>query len=156
VSATYQHGGQSADDIIRRLQLEPHPEGGYFRETFRDPLCDAQGRSLSSLIYFLLGAGDVSDWHRVDAAEVWHYYAGAPLVLTLSPNGHDATATHLGPDLAAGQRPQLVVPADCWQTATSLGAWTLVGCTVAPAFDFAKFELAPPGWRPTPRSSTRS
>ncbi len=147
----YQHGTQSADTIIKRLDLKPHPEGGYYRETFRDERTDANGRSVSSLIYFLLGAGDVSEWHRVDAAEIWHYYAGAPLVLTQSPNGHDASALHLGPDVLAGQHPQIVVPANHWQTATSLGAWTLVGCTVAPAFDFSGFELAPPGWRPTPR-----
>ena|SRR4051794_15763064 len=147
----YQHGGLSADDVVRRLDLKPHPEGGYYRETFRDPGVDANGRSFSSLIYFLLGAGDVSEWHRCDAAEIWHYYAGAPLVLTQSPNGHDASAAHLGPDILGGQQLQLVVPANHWQTATSLGAWTLVGCTVAPAFDFAGFELAPPGWRPTPR-----
>ena len=147
----YQHGSQSADAIIKKLELKAHPEGGFYRETFRDAQKDAQGRSVSSLIYFLLGAGDVSDWHRVDATEIWHYYAGAPLVLTQSPNGHDAFALHLGPDVLAGQHPQIVVPAHHWQTATSLGAWTLVGCTVAPAFDFAGFELAPPDWRPTPR-----
>ena len=149
--SSYQHNGASADDIVRRLELKPHPEGGFYRETWRDERKDADGRAASSLIYFLLGAGDVSEWHRVDAAEVWHYYAGAPLVLTQSPNGHDAFAAHLGPDILAGQKPQIVVPAHYWQTATSLGAWTLVGCTVAPAFDFAGFELAPPGWRPTPR-----
>ena len=147
----YQQGSQSADAIIKKLDLTPHPEGGHYRETFRDTRVDAQGRSVSSLIYFLLGTGDVSDWHRVDATEIWHYYAGAPLVLTQSPNGHDASALHLGPDVLAGQHPQIVVPANHWQTATSLGAWTLVGCTVAPAFDFAGFELAPPNWRPTPR-----
>jgi predicted cupin superfamily sugar epimerase len=147
----YQHGSQSADAVIKKLDLKPHPEGGFYRETFRDPQTNAQGRSVSSLIYFLLGAGDVSDWHRVDATEIWHYYAGAPLVLTQSPNGHDAFALHLGPDVLTGQHPQIVVPANHWQTATSLGAWTLVGCTVAPAFDFAGFELAPPDWRPTPR-----
>ena len=151
MAQSYQHGGMSADILIRRLDLKPHPEGGFYRETFRDPKTDATGRPLSSLIYFLLGAGDVSEWHRVDAAEVWHFYAGAPLVLTQSHNGHDASAMHLGPDVTAGQVPQIVVPAHVWQTATSLGAWTLVGCTVAPAFDFAGFELAPPGWRPTPR-----
>lgn len=85
----------------------------------------------------------MSDWHRVDAVEIWHYYAGAPLVLTISENGHDAAAGHLGIDLLAGQRPQIVVPKGAWQTATSLGAWTLVGCTVAPAFEFAGFEMAP-------------
>jgi predicted cupin superfamily sugar epimerase len=151
VASSYQHAGLGADDVVRRLELQPHPEGGFYRETWRDPKTDANGRAASSLIYFLLGAGDVSEWHRVDAAEVWHYYAGAPLVLTQSPNGHDAHAAHLGPDIMAGQSPQLVVPAHHWQTATSLGAWTLVGCTVAPAFDFAGFELAPPDWRPTPR-----
>ncbi|MDB5643508.1 MAG: Cupin [Hyphomicrobiales bacterium] len=151
MASFYQHGGLSANDIVSRLELKPHPEGGFYRETFRDAVTDANGRAASSLIYFLLGAGDVSEWHRVDAAEVWHFYAGAPLVLTQSPNGHDASAAHLGPDILAGQQPQIVVPAHCWQTATSLGAWTLVGCTVAPAFDFAGFELAPPDWRPTPR-----
>jgi hypothetical protein len=142
----------SAAEIIRILDLKPHPEGGHYRETWRDDLVEGSGRAASSLIYFLLDVGDVSDWHRVDAAEVWHWYAGAPLVITVSPNGHDAEARHLGPDLKAGQRPQIVVPANWWQTATSLGAWTLVGCTVAPGFDFRGFELAPPGWRPTPRA----
>ncbi|HEX5666399.1 MAG TPA: cupin domain-containing protein [Hyphomicrobium sp.] len=143
----------SARDIVRLLDLKAHPEGGHYRETWRDPRCGVDGRSFSSLIYFLLGVGEVSDWHRVDASEVWHYYAGAPLVLSVSENGHDASASHLGPSLGAGQRPQIVVPAGWWQTATSLGAWTLVGCTVAPAFEFAGFELAPPGWRPTPRKA---
>ncbi len=145
------HAGLSADEVVRLLGLRPHPEGGHYRETFRDPRVDAQGRSVSSLIYFLLGAGDVSAWHRVDAAEVWHYYAGAPMVITQSPNGRDAEAAHLGPELLVGQRPQIVVPAGVWQTAVSLGAWTLVGCTVAPAFQFEGFEMAPPDWRPTPR-----
>jgi predicted cupin superfamily sugar epimerase len=99
----------------------------------------------------LLGVGEFSHWHRVDAAEIWHWYAGAPLVLSLSPNGHDATAHHLGPDLMAGQRPQIIVPAGHWQAAESLGHWTLAGCTVAPGFDFAGFEMAPPDWRPSPR-----
>ena len=102
-------------------------------------------------MYFLLAAGELSDWHRIDATEIWHWHAGAPLVLTLSPDGHDASAHHLGPELATGQRPQIAVPPGCWQTATSLGPWTLVGCTVAPGFDFGTFELAPPGWRPLPR-----
>ena len=112
------------------------------------------GREASTLIYYLLDTGDVSDWHRVDAAEVWHWYAGAPLVITVSPNGHDAEAHHLGPDLRARQKPQFVVPQGWWQTATSLGAWTLVGCTVAPGFDFTGFEMAPPDWRPTPRQGS--
>jgi len=139
-----------AEAVIRLLDLKPHPEGGFFRETFRDAR-EADGRPASTAIYYLLGLGDVSEWHRVDVAEVWHFYAGAPLVITVSPNGHDASAHHLGPNLARGHRPQFVVPAGWWQTATSLGAWTLVGCTVAPGFDFAGFELAPLRWRPTPR-----
>ena len=142
-----------AAGVVRLLGLEPHPEGGFYRETFRDARQGAEGRAVSTAIYYLLGIGDTSEWHRVDAAEVWHFYAGAPLVLTMSPNGHDAESHHLGPDLAQGQRPQIVVPAGWWQTATSLGAWTLVGCTVAPGFDFAGFELAPPDWRPMPRPS---
>jgi predicted cupin superfamily sugar epimerase len=145
--------GLRAEEVISLLDLKPHPEGGFFRETFRDPLT-VDGRAASTAIYYLLGVGDVSDWHRIDAVEVWHFYAGAPLVITVSGNGHDASAQHLGPDFARGQRPQFVVPAGWWQTATSLGAWTLVGCTVAPGFDFAGFELAPPGWRPTPRPAS--
>lgn len=137
--------------IIAQLGMKPHPEGGHYVETYRHVPPDG-GRGASTAIYFLLQAGEVSDWHRVlDADEVWHWHAGAPLVITVSPNGHDAAAHHLGPDLSAGQRPQFVVPAGHWQTAVSLGAWTLVGCTVAPAFSFDRFELAPPGWRPTPR-----
>ena len=140
----------TARTVIAALGLAPHPEGGHYRETFRDPR-EVAGRSVGSAIYYLLDLGEVSAWHRVDAAEIWHWHAGAPLVLTVSPNGHDASAHHLGPDLRRGQRPQLVVQAGHWQTATSLGAWTLVGCTVAPAFRFEGFEMAPPDWRPTPR-----
>lgn len=139
----------TADEAIALLKLQPHPEGGHYRETFRDAA--GGGRGASTAIYYLLKAGEQSHWHRVDAAEVWHYYAGAPLVLTVSPNGHDAEARHLGPHLATGQHPQIVVPAGCWQAATTLGAWTLAGCTVAPGFDFAGFEMAPPDWRPRPR-----
>lgn len=134
------------------LGLRPHPEGGHFRETFRDGPPEG-GRAASTAIYYLLAAGEVSAWHRVDAAEVWHFYSGAPLAITVSPDGHDAQAMRLGPDLAAGERPQVVVPAGHWQTATSLGRWTLVGCTVAPGFEFAGFELAPPDWRPRPRGA---
>lgn len=143
--------GLSADTVASLLDLEPHPEGGRFREVFRDPETDAAGRSRSTAIYFLLAAGEVSAWHRVDAVEVWHFYAGAPLALTLSPNGHDAEAHRLGLNLAARERPQVVVPASWWQAAESLGAWTLVGCTVAPGFEFSGFEMAPPDWRPMPR-----
>jgi len=137
----------SADDIIRLLGLEPHPEGGHFRETFRDSRSDGSGRAASTAIFFLLRRGEVARWHRVDAAEVWHWYAGSPLLLSLSDDG--GRATHrLGPDLAAGERPQVVVPAHAWQRAESLGAFTLVGCTVAPGFAFSGFELAPAGFDP--------
>ena len=146
--------GLTAEEVIRFLDLAPHPEGGHYRETYRDPAADGAGRSASTAIYYLLGLGETSEWHRVDAAEVWHHYAGAPLVITLSENGHDASAQHLGRDLARGQRPQVPVPAGVWQTATSLGAWTLVGCTVAPGFGFEGFEMAPPDWRPTPRRAS--
>ncbi|MCG8356840.1 MAG: cupin domain-containing protein [Kiloniellales bacterium] len=139
-----------ADQIIDRLALMPHPEGGHFRETYRHEPADG-GRGATTAIYYLLKAGEVSHWHRIDAVEIWHWYAGGPLVLSISENGHDAEALHLGPDLAQGQRPQAVVPAGAWQAAESLGAWSLVGCTVAPAFEFDGFELAPPDWRPTPR-----
>ncbi len=136
----------TAADIIARLDLKPHPEGGHFRETFRD----AQGatdRAASTAIYFLLAQGERSHWHRVDAVEVWHYYAGDPLLLSIagSDGQHDI---HLGNDLIAGHAPQIIVPARAWQSAQSLGAWTLVGCTVAPGFEYAGFELAPAGWKP--------
>ncbi len=136
----------NAADIIARLGMRRHPEGGWYAETFRD--APQGGRGHSTAIYFLLEAGDVSAWHRVrDAAEAWHFHAGAALELTIHCD--EGTATHrLGIDLAAGERPQAIVPANAWQTARSLGAWTLVGCTVAPGFDFAAFELAPSGWAP--------
>jgi len=138
----------TAAQIRQILRLEPHPEGGYFCETFRD---DANA---STAIYYLLEAGDCSHWHRVlGSSEVWHHYAGSPLALTLSPNGHDAQSSRLGKNIAAGEQPQIVVPAGCWQTAESLGHWTLVGCTVAPGFEFEKFEMAPPDWRPTPENN---
>ena len=136
----------TAADVIRLLDLAPHPEGGHFRETFRDP-DERGGRAASTAIYYLLAAGERAHWHRVDAAEVWHWYAGAPLALTLS-DGRETRSLRLGPDLGTGERPQAVVPARCWQAAESLGAWTLIGCTVAPGFEFRGFELAPPGWRP--------
>lgn len=143
-----------AKSIIATLDLKPHPEGGYFKETFRDPAGGDRGHSTA--IYYLLEAGDLSHWHRVlDSVEVWHWYAGGPLALTLSPDGHDAEAFRLGPELTAGQRPQVIVPAGHWQTAESLGEWTLCGCTVAPGFEFATFEMAPADWRPTPRPQGR-
>ena len=142
----------SASDVIRLLALEPHPEGGHFRETFRDAretFRDAVegARAVSTAIYFLLARGGRSHWHRVDAAEVWHYYAGAPLALEIAEQGRIERVT-LGADLTAGERPQAVVPAGAWQAAESLGDWTLVGCTVAPGFEFTGFELAPSGWEP--------
>jgi predicted cupin superfamily sugar epimerase len=139
------------DDIVRLLGLQPHPEGGHYRETFRDVGGGPSGRAHSTAIYFLLKDGEVSRWHRVDAAEVWHWYTGAPLLLTVA----DATGRRemrLGVDLAAGERPQAVVPARTWQQARSLGAWTLMGCTVAPGFEFAGFELASPGFEPGGRA----
>lgn len=142
----------SAGEIIDRLGLQPHPEGGHYRETFRDERTVDNGRSSGTAIYYLLSAGECSEWHRVDAAEIWHFYAGAPLVLTISANGHDAEAFRLGTNLKTGERPQVVVPANHWQTAETLGQWTLVGCTVAPGFEFSGFEMAPPGWCPMPRS----
>ena len=136
----------TAADIIRLIDLKPHPEGGHFRETFRDPRM-IDGRAASTAILFLLARGERSHWHRVDAAEAWHFHAGAPLRLSI--HEHGATrGIMLGSDLAAGERPQAVVPAHAWQAAESLGDWTLVGCTVAPGFDFAGFELAPPGFSP--------
>lgn len=137
----------TAGEVVRLLALEPHPEGGFYRETFRAP-AEPGRRAASTAIYYLLREGEVSAWHRVDADEVWHWYAGAPLDLTLSEGGRDRSAVRLGPDLVAGERPQAVVPAGVWQTARSLGAWTLMGCTVAPAFEFSGFEMAPAGWEP--------
>ena len=129
-----------ADRLIRLLDLKPHPEGGHFRETYRD---SNQGRAHSTAIYFLLKAGEVSRWHRVDAAEVWHFYRGAPLELKIGRQTHV-----LGADIEAAQAPQLVVPPGAWQAARSLGDYTLVGCTVAPGFEFSKFEMAPDGFVP--------
>ena len=137
----------SAADVIRLLDLRPHPEGGYYRETFRDPRQDADGRSLSTAIYFLLAAGVRSHWHRIDTVEMWHWHAGAALALRIAEDNGVATV-RLGANLAAGERPQAVVPAGAWQAAESLGAWTLVGCTVAPGFEFSSFEVAPKDWAP--------
>jgi uncharacterized protein len=137
----------TAAEIIRLLDLTPHPEGGHFRETFRDAPLVKDGRAASTAIYFLLARGEVSQWHRIDAAEVWHYYAGAPLGLHIA-GAAGVTTTRLGIDLAEGERPQAVVAAGAWQSAKSLGDWTLVGCTVAPGFEFTSFELAPRGWSP--------
>ncbi|KJS25643.1 MAG: cupin [Hyphomonadaceae bacterium BRH_c29] len=141
-------GDLGAREIIRLLNMQPHPEGGHYAETFRAPAPDG-ARPSSTLIHFLLQADEVSAWHRVDADEMWLWQAGGPLVLTTSPpDGKGASTLTLGPDLRAGQRLQGIVPAHHWQAAETLGAWTLVSCVVAPGFDFAGFELAPPDWRP--------
>lgn len=136
-----------AGEVIRLLGLQPHPEGGHYRETFREP-APGGGRGAASAIYYLLAAGETSHWHRIDASEIWHWYAGAPLKLAISRDGIAIEAVTLGAGLAAGARPQAVVPPQAWQSASPLGAWSLVGCTVAPAFLFEGFELAPEGWAP--------
>ena len=138
-------GQSTAEDIIRRLDLQPHPEGGWFRETFRD-IAAPDGRSYGTAIFYLLSAGERSAWHRVDATEIWHHYSGSRLRLSMSADGAEAADHFLGSDVWADQRPQIVVPARMWQSAETLGAWSLVGCTVAPGFQFDGFELAPPGF----------
>ena len=140
-------GGMTAEEIIAELGLARHPEGGWYAETWRDAAPEGE-RPASTAIYYLLKSGERSHWHRVDATETWHHYAGAPLELSVAEPGEAIVAHRLGADLAAGERPQAVVPPGWWQAARSLGAWTLVGCTVAPAFEFAGFELAPEGWSP--------
>jgi predicted cupin superfamily sugar epimerase len=136
----------TAADIIRVLDLAPHPEGGHYRETFRDSR-KIDGRAFSTAILFLLARGERSHWHRVDAVEIWHYYAGAPLKLSVV-DGAKEEIVRLGADIAAGEVPQVTVPVRAWQAAESLGDWTLVGCTVAPGFEFSGFELAPADWSP--------
>ena len=133
----------SADAIVEELGLEPHPEGGAFREMFRD--ASNQDRACSTAIYYLLRAGEVSAWHCVDAAEVWHWYGGAVIELSQRTTTSVPTVELLGSDVLNGQRPQIVVPRGMWQSARSLGPWTLVGCTVAPGFEFAGFKLASDG-----------
>jgi uncharacterized protein len=135
--------------VIAALRLREHPEGGWFSETWRAPAI-GDGRPASSAILYLLAAGERSHWHRVDADEVWQFAAGDPLELRVWADGGADVAVHrIGPDVVGGERPQVVVPAGAWQAARPLGAWTLVGCIVAPAFDFEGFELAAPGWEPT-------
>ena len=138
----------NADEVIATLGLASHPEGGWYAETHRDPAQPGGGRGAVTAIHFLLRAGERSRWHRVDATEIWLWHAGAPLRLSVSADGREVAETLLGTDLAVGQRPQAVVPKDAWQAAESLGAWTLVSCVVAPAFEFAGFELAGEGWEP--------
>lgn len=142
----------TADDVIAHFNLTPHPEGGYFRETFRDPAM-AGGRARSTAIYFLLKRGQHSHWHRVDAIEIWHFHAGAPLDLDIAPTGGKPATIRLGVDFKEGQQPQGIVPEGWWQRARSTGDWTLVGCTVAPGFEFSGFVLAPPGFDPAANHS---
>lgn len=144
----------TAEEVIARLKLEPHPEGGFFRETWRAEAVAGE-RPSGTAIYFLLKEGQTSAWHRVDATEIWHFHAGAPLLLRIAEaaetGGSEAgsIAAHiLGRDLQDGQAPQVIVPPHAWQSAKSLGAWTLVGCTVSPGFLFSGFEMAPEGWSP--------
>ncbi|MEE4351027.1 MAG: cupin domain-containing protein [Pacificimonas sp.] len=138
----------TAEEVIRRLGLRAHPEGGWYRETWRAEAAAGE-RGAVTAIYFLLGAGERSHWHRVDATELWLWHAGSPLRLDLAERDDGPAASiRLGPDLTADEEPQRIVPKDCWQAAVSLGAWTLVSCIVAPAFSFDGFTLAPPGWAP--------
>jgi len=137
----------TADEIIAALKLTPHPEGGWFRETWRAASENGE-RASGTAIYYLLKASERSHWHRVDATEIWHYYAGAPLKLSVSDDGKTARDLILGPDLANNETPQIALAPYCWQAAQSLGDWTLVGCTVSPGFEFSGFEMAPKDWAP--------
>ncbi len=137
----------AARDVVRLLDLKPHPEGGHYRETWRADAALGE-RSAGTAIYYLLAEGEISHWHRIDADEIWHWHAGSGLDLGLSRDGRHVDTHRLGPDLGQGERPQVIVPRFCWQTARTLGSWTLVGCTVSPAFAFDGFEMAPEGWRP--------
>ncbi len=139
--------GLPAAAVIHALGLKPHPEGGHYRETWRDPAPPGE-RGAGTAILFLLAAGQGSHWHRVDAAELWLWHAGAPLMLRLSPDGRSETTMRLGPDLAGGDALQGVVPRDTWQAAATEGAWTLCSCVVAPAFRFEGFTLAASDWAP--------
>lgn len=139
-----------ADQIIAQLGLAPHPEGGHYRQTW---IADGPGRPAGTCIYFLIKAGERSHWHKVDATEIWHFYAGSPLILSLSESDRGPRQDiHLGPDLGNGQRPQAIVPPNHWQSARSTGDWSLVGCTVSPAFHFDGFTLAPEGFDIPPSS----
>ena len=142
----------NAQECIRTLDLRPHAEGGFFRETWRAPTVGDE-RATGTAIYYLLEAGPGSHWHRVDATEIWHYYAGAPLELSLARNPESADTLVLGSDLALGQRPQIVIDAQVWQSARTLGEFTLVGCTVSPGFEFSGFVMADRGWAPSGQSS---
>ena len=143
-------GDLGVQEIVRTLGMRPHPEGGWYVETHRADGMEDGARSAATAIYFLLPADQISAWHAVDATEIWLWQAGAPLALTISEDGVTARSQRLGPDLRSGDRPQAIVPPNAWQTAESLGHWTLVSCVVAPGFEFSGFKLAPPDWRPGP------
>ncbi len=137
----------TAAEVVGRLGLRPHPEGGWYAETWRHDPSPGQ-RAAGTAIYYLLEAGQRSHWHRVDATEIWHHYSGDPLLLRISDGDAPRREVLLGPDLAGGQVPQAIVPEGAWQAAEPTGAWALVGCTVSPGFRFEGFELAPPSWAP--------
>ncbi len=136
-----------ADAIIHSLGLAPHPEGGFYREVYREAGSDG-GRGDVTTIYFLLKANEISRWHRIDATEIWHYYGGASLTLRIAERQGARQTLLVGMNLSAGERPVAIVPKDAWQSAKSNGEWTLLGCSVAPAFEFAGFEMAADGWTP--------
>lgn len=134
-----------AAEIIKELDLRPHPEGGWFRQTWVGP--EVNGRASGTAILFLVQAGERSHWHRVDADEIWLFHAGAPLALFLAETDAGPARRHsLGPQVLNGHSPQIVVPAGHWQAAQSDGDFTLVSCTVSPGFRFSGFELAAPGF----------
>jgi uncharacterized protein len=139
----------TASAVIEHLGLSPHPEGGWHAETWRAPSEGGRRPSASAILY-LLGAGERSHWHRVDAAEIWQYSAGDPLELRVWAGEAAPVVTHRLGDGTTDEAglPQVVVPAGAWQAARPLGAWTLVGCIVSPAFEFAGFELAADDWEP--------
>jgi uncharacterized protein len=139
---------ESAQEIIARLGLTPHPEGGWYRETWRAPAAEGE-RASATAIHFLLEDGQRSHWHRVDAAELWFWHAGAPLMLEIARDEvSPIESIRLGPQVLVGDQPQGLVPPGWWQAVRSLGDWSLVSCVVSPGFEFAEFELAPDGWSP--------
>ena len=146
----------SAEEIISILQLEAHPEGGFYRQTFKDTDLNEDGRSLSSVIYYLLKFDQVSDWHKVDATEIWFWHSGAPMVISISSNGRDTEALHLGPNVQVNQKPHVIVKKNYWQSAVSLGEWSLVSCMVSPAFEFTGFEMAEENWFPSIKETLKT
>jgi uncharacterized protein len=145
---------KGARAIVRALKLKPHPEGGHYRETWRDK---KKPRGSGTAIYYLLNRGEESRWHRIDAVEIWHHYAGAPLALKIAVGGKSKPVQiiRLGPNVLKGEQPQAIVPKGAWQSAKSLGGWSLGGCTVSPAFDFTGFEIADDGFVPEKTGPTR-